>query len=86
MKYVIETDDLKTLLDGLNNAIVCLGQVGSCLELGVDSSIPTSINDMLEKRCGDDDTAKAELISKRFNAVKDLYKQLLKEETYENTG
>ena len=65
-------DELVTLLDGLNNALISLGRNYSALTLGVESGIPINL---LQLNLSEED------YKHRFYAVKDLYEHLL---TYEN--
>ena len=74
MKIELEVEDLKTTIDGLNNAYVALNDIRTGILLGL--RIPekfkflegTSIDDLTEK------------IDPRLLAVRDLYNQLLKYE------
>lgn len=65
-------DELMTLLDGLNNAIISLKRNYSALSLGVESGVPEQLLELKLPQ---------ENYIQRFNAVKELYEHL---ETYEN--
>lgn len=65
-------DELITLLDGLNNAIISLKRNYTALLLGVENGVPEQL---LELKLPQEDYIQ------RFNAVRELYEHL---ETYEN--
>jgi hypothetical protein len=65
-------DELMTLLDGLNNAIISLKRNYTALSLGVENGVPEQL---LELKLPQEDYIQ------RFNAVRELYEHL---ETYEN--
>ena len=64
-------DELITLLDGLNNAIISLKRSYTALLLGAENGVPEQL---LELKLPQEDYIQ------RFNAVKELYEHL---ETYE---
>ena len=74
MKVELEIEDLKTTIDGLNNAYVALNDIKTAIFLGYE--IPekfkflegTEFNNLTEK------------IDPRLKAVRDIYDQLLKYE------
>ena len=74
MKIELEIEDLKTTIDGLNNAYVALNDIRSGILLGCE--IPAKFK-FLEGTSFDDLTEK---IDPRLKAVRDLYNQLLKYE------
>lgn len=64
-------EELSTLLDGLNNALISLNRDYGAIKLGIDDGVPSK----LRKLTINEDTMKY-----RLNAIKDLYDYLL---TYE---
>lgn len=64
-------EELSTLLDGLNNALLSLDQNYNAIRLGIDDVVPSK----LRKLTINEDTMKY-----RLNAIKELYDYLL---TYE---
>lgn len=64
-------EELSTLLDGLNNALISLDRNYNAIRLGVDDGVPSK----LRKLTINEDTMKY-----RLNAIKELYDYLL---TYE---
>lgn len=74
MKVELEIEDLKTALDGLNNAYVALNDIRAAILLGC--SIPEKFN-FLKGTSLDDLTEK---IDPKLKAVRDIYDQLLKYE------
>jgi len=74
LKVELEIEDLKTTIDGLNNAYVALNDIRTGIFLGLE--IPEKFK-FLEGTSFDDLTEK---IDPRLKAVRDLYNQLLKYE------
>ena len=66
MQIILEIEDLETLVDGLNNAVIAYGNVASALILGV--SVPSNLEPLR--------TLPEEVVRSRFTAVVDLYKTL----------
>ena len=64
-------EELSTLLDGLNNALISLDRNYNAIRLGVDDGVPSK----MRKLTINEDTMKY-----RLNAIKELYDYLL---TYE---
>ena len=71
MKVELEIEDLKTTIDGLNNAYIVLNDIRTGILLGLE--IPEKFNFLKG-------TALTEKIDPRLLAVRDLYNQLLKYE------
>ena len=71
MKIELEIEDLKTTIDGLNNAYIVLNDLRTGILLGLE--IPEKFNFLKG-------TALTEKIDPRLLAVRDLYNQLLKYE------
>lgn len=65
MLYAIEIEDLKTAIDGLNNAIISYDYNYSAKCFGCDV-YPENLNKISEDK-----------MLKRLNSLKDIYKQLL---------
>ena len=64
-------DELITLLDGLNNALISLKRNYNALLLGTESGVPNQLVEL---------NLNKEMMIYRYNAVKELYDHLL---TYE---
>ena len=64
-------EELSTLLDGLNNALISLDRNYYAIRLGVDDSIPSKLREL---------TINEDTMKYRLNAIKELYDYLL---TYE---
>lgn len=67
MDIVVTIDDLKTTLDGLNNALIALKNVNDSIFLFCD--IPSKLEPLRDKP--------KEVLDARYSAVVRLYNQLL---------
>jgi len=74
LKVELEIEDLKTTIDGLNNAYVALNDIRTGFLLGLET--PEKFN-FLKSTTLDGLTEK---IDPRLSAVRDLYNQLVKYE------
>lgn len=67
-------DELITLLDGLNNALISLKRNYSAMSFGLDSGIPEQLLNLKTD-------LKQEELEHRYNSVQELYDHLLTYET-----
>ena len=77
MKVELDIEDLKTTIDGLNNAFIALADIRNSMFFSCD------VPEKWEFLKGDNLDNVTEKIDKRLNALKTLYNQLTK---VENAG
>ena len=78
MKVELEIDDLKSTIDGLNNAIIAYADIRNSIWLM--GGIPSDINQIWGKLLGNSLETLTEKFDIRLTELKNIYNQLIEKE------
>ena len=78
MKVTIDTTDLKTLVDGLNNAILAYKDIRNAVY--ICGHVPNDIDKKWEPLVGDNFYSLTDELDRRLEALYEVYEQLVKYE------
>ena len=78
MKIEIEVNDLKTFIDGFNNALIAYNDIQGYFLFGLEKQLNSKWQNFAKDKKNNQECY--DIINKRLNALKEVYNQLLEVE------